>query len=116
MLRNPYAMNDLKQIGKSLAALVLFAALMLPTAIQFSHLIDGDDHFVCEERSSHFHSAEINCEICDFQLASFNYNILDCPDFTVLNTPLSAEVNLSVLRLNSYKKTNTQLRAPPIFS
>ena len=34
-------MDSKKQLGKNIAALLLFAALMLPTAIEFIHMFEG---------------------------------------------------------------------------
>ena len=61
-------MSIREQIGKILVALVLFTALMIPSATQFVHLFEEhhDHHFVtCEDHSeSHIHEYEAKCDIC----------------------------------------------------
>ena len=109
-------MERKKQIGKNTVALLLFLALMLPTAIQFSHAFEGHDHIPCEDDSRHIHQDEPDCPTCDFHLASFNYDVAEYPDLLLPKITVKTAVNFTSLQFNSFKKTNTQLRAPPIFS
>ncbi len=109
-------MDYKKQIGKNILALLLFTALMLPTTVQFFHMLEGHDHVACTEKSTHIHKTIHKCEICSFHFASFNYNVAEYPDLLLTKAPVKAEVNLDPLQLHSFKITNTQLRAPPIFS
>ena len=109
-------MDYRKQIGKNIVALLLFAALMLPTAVQFFHTFEGHEHIACTETTTHIHKSITKCEICSFHLASFNYDLAKYPDLLVPKIPVEIDVNLSSLQFHSFQITNTQLRAPPIFS
>ncbi len=109
-------MDFKKQLGKNIAALLLFVALMLPTAVQFVHMFEGHEHISCKDVTTHIHQDVPDCHICDFHLASFNYDIAEYPNLLLANIPLKFEANLASLRFHSFKITNTQLRAPPIFS
>lgn len=109
-------MNFKKQIGKNIVTLLLFTALMLPTAVQFFHMLDGHKHIACTETTTHIHESVIKCKICSFQLDSFDYDIAKYPDLLVPNTPIKVEAKFASLQYHSFNITNTRLRAPPIFS
>ncbi len=109
-------MDYKRQLGKNIAALLLFVALMLPTAIQFIHMVGGHEHIVCTEQQTHIHKSKVKCEICSFHFTSFNYNIAEYPDLLLPKIPVKIEANFASLLLHSFKKSNTKLRAPPIFS
>lgn len=109
-------MDYKKQIGKNILALLLFAALMAPTAFQFFYMFEGHEHITCTEKTTHIHNSVTKCDICDFHLASFNYDIAKYPDLLIPNIPVKVDVRFTSLQLHSFTITNTQLRAPPIFS
>lgn len=105
-----------EQVGKKIVALLLFAALMLPSAIQFGHILDGHEHVVCAEQTAHIHKSVIKCEINSFHLASFKYDIAKYPDLVLPAIPVKLEVDINPLQFHSFKITNNPLRAPPVFS
>lgn len=109
-------MDNRKQFGKNITTLLLLIALMLPTVIQFSHIFDDHGHSPCEELSTHFHQGDTNCHICDFHLASFNYDIAEYPELSLPVVPIEIIESLSSLQIHLIVLTNTQLRAPPVFS
>ncbi|WP_146743714.1 hypothetical protein [Aequorivita sp. CIP111184] len=109
-------MDYKKQLGKNIAALLLFVALMLPTAVQFVHMFEGHEHIACTEQTTHIHKSEVKCEICHFHLASFNYDIDQYPELLLPSIPVKIEANFASLQFHSFKITNTQLRAPPTLS
>ena len=109
-------MNFKIQLGKNITALLLFVAVMLPSAVQLIHVFDGHEHVACTEHTTHIHQTVIKCDICSFHLTSYNYDIAQYPNLLVPEIPVKLEVNFASLKLHSFKITNTQLRAPPIFS
>jgi len=109
-------MDYKKQVGKKIAALLLFIALILPTAIQFFHMFEVHEHVVCTEQKVHLHRSIVKCDICQFNLASFNYDIVEYPDVLLTRIPENVEITFVSFPLNSFKNTTTQLRAPPIYS
>ena len=109
-------MDSRKQIGKNIVALLLFVALMLPTAVQFFHVFEGHEHNTCSEKTTHIHKSITKCDICDYHLASFNYDIAKYPDLLLPKIPVKIEADFTSLQFHSFQITNTQLRAPPIFS
>ncbi|WP_159021375.1 hypothetical protein [Formosa sp. L2A11] len=109
-------MDQKKQLGKNIASLLLFIALMLPTAVKFVHIFEGHEHFTCTETRTHLHKTVSRCEICSFHLTSFKYDIFEYPDLLVSETLQKTVADFSALQLHSFKITNTQLRAPPTLS
>ena len=104
------------QIGKNVVAVLLLLAILLPSAIQFSHMIEGHEGVGCNDQSTHIHKTEKTCEICAFQLTSLSYDIIKYPD--LLLTQISVVVNtiFTPLQFHSSILTNKRLRAPPVFS
>lgn len=105
-----------EQIGKSIAALLLFAALVLPSAIKFVHVFEDHEHFTCSAVSTHIHKSIIECDLCDFNYVSFDYTTAKFPNVHLPKVLLRVVSMEAPLKYNSFKITNTQLRAPPIFS
>jgi hypothetical protein len=104
------------QIKHAITSLVLFCALMLPTVIQISHIFQDHDTVICNNQNTHIHNEVSNCQICDFNLTSLNYQIGEYPDLVLADIPQKVEKQFSSLLFHSFKITNTQLRAPPVFS
>ena len=109
-------MDYRKQIAKNILALLLFVALMLPTAVQCFHMFEGHKHITCTENTTHIHKSVTECDICDFHLASFNYDLAQFPDLGLPKIPEKVDLDFNSLQLHSFKITNTQLRAPPFLS
>jgi hypothetical protein len=109
-------MDYKKQIGNNVVLVLLFAALMLPTAVQFFHMFEGHEHTTYSEKTTHIHKSITKCEICSFHLASFNYDIVKYPDLFLPRIPVKVDESFTSLQFHSFEITNTQLRAPPIFS
>ena len=68
------------QLGKNIATLLLSLALILPTAIQFSHMLEGHEDVSCNIQSSHIHKSQKTCKICAFHHTSISYDIAKYPD------------------------------------
>ena len=111
-------MDCKKQLGNNLIALSLLLALMLPTVVQFFHAFENHDHehISCTEQKAHIHKTTDKCEICAFQITSFDYKINEYPDLFLPQIPVKAENHFTSLKLLHFILTNTRLRAPPHFS
>lgn len=109
-------MNHQRQIGNQVIALMLFTTLMLPTVVQSFHLFDVHKHASCNEQSTHFHESISKCELCAVHFTSINYDIAKYPNLLLPKIFVKVNVIFDALLLHSFKKSNTQLRAPPIFS
>ncbi len=104
-----------KQILRAFTALVLLSALLLPNAVQLSHVFQGHEHVVCHDQVEHVHAQPSDCQICHFHLSTYNYSLGNST--VVLLPPVldKVESQFSNPLCSSFKKTNTQLRAPPYF-
>lgn len=104
-----------KQIVKFLSASVLFIALMLPTIIQFVHVFDVHEHFICTDQESHVHQTPTKCEICTIQFVPFDSNL---PKYSEILPPgydfLQAE-DLPTLHIDLLNFNSNPLRGPPSF-
>lgn len=109
-------MNCKKQFSKITTALLLFMALMLPTAIQFIHMCEGHEHNAFTEKQADVHKLEKECEICSFDFTAFDEYKTEYPDLLLPKIPVKTEIDFFSLQLHSFTITNTQLRAPPVFS
>ncbi|MBL4879836.1 MAG: hypothetical protein JKX82_00795 [Oleispira sp.] len=109
-------MGRRKQIGKTILALVLLSALMLPAVIQFSHAVFQEhEHIACNEQTIHIHADIDDCQICHFQLASFNYEVRKYTELLIAPIPVEVESQYSSLLFYVFRTPNTQLRGPPHF-
>jgi len=104
------------QLGKNIAALLLLLAIMLPTAIQVSHMIEGHEDVACNDHSTHFHKSEKTCEICVFHISLISYDIAKYPDLILAQISVKVNTTYTSLQLYFYTLTNNQLRGPPVFS
>lgn len=106
-----------KQIVKSIASLVLLVALVLPTAIQFIHVFEcNHEHDALAHEKTTIHEPSSKCDICSFHLTSFDYNLEVYPNLILPEIPFRVNVKVTPLYLRTITVTNTQLRAPPVFS
>ena len=104
------------QLGKTTASVLLLLAFILPTAIQFSHMIEGHESDTCNLQISHIHKSEKNCETCDFQLTSISYDIAEYPDLLLTQIFVKLSTDFTPLQFYYPTLTNKQLRAPPVNS
>ncbi|MDG1777977.1 MAG: hypothetical protein P8H23_01375 [Flavobacteriaceae bacterium] len=109
-------MKNSRNTGKKAAAIVLFAILTFPSIFNFIHHFGEHTHIECSENKSHIHQSVSGCDICDFNLLSFNYHISDYADLEPSEIPVELNIIFEPLQLHAFTLTNTQLRAPPFFS
>ena len=103
-------------IGKNIASVLLLLALVFPTAIQISHMVEGHDDVVCNDHSTHFHKTEKTCEVCAFQLTPLSYDIVKYPDLLLVQISVKLSTIFTPLQFHHSTLTNKQLRAPPVLS
>ena len=101
---------------KRILALFFWGVLLFPSFLNVIHQCQLHDHFECNEQKAHLHQSITDCDICDFNLLNFNYDLDKCDNleqpeiFVTLNAFYKAPVLRSSLNLS------TQLRAPPVMS
>ncbi|MDC1540609.1 hypothetical protein N8480_08080, partial [Flavobacteriaceae bacterium] len=104
------------KFGKIFAAVLLLLALLFPTAIQISHMVEGHEDVACNDHSTHFHKSEKTCEICVFHISLISYDIAKYPDLISAQISVKVRTNYTPLQLYFSTLTNRQLRGPPVYS
>lgn len=102
-----------QKLGFKLATLVLALALLVPSAVKFSHVFSHHHHEICNgENQAHLHKTDIDCNFYKFKLSS---------SFTLPDTGfefVSIEDNHSIYDtsyafLSDYQQLHFSLRGPP---
>lgn len=109
-------MTNVQNKGKRVVASMLLAILLFPTAFNFFHHFSNHQHIECSENKSHIHQSISGCDVCDFNLLSFNYNISHFPDLEQPEISVELNIVFEALQIHSFTTSNNQLRAPPFFS
>ena len=104
------------KFGEIFAAVLLLLALLFPTAIQISHMVEGHEDVACNDHSTHFHKSEKTCEICVFHISLISYDIAKYPDLISAQISVKVRTNYTPLQLYFSTLTNRQLRGPPVYS
>jgi len=109
-------MNHKKQIGRQIIALLLFTILVLPIGVQSLHVLEEHEHPSCNDKTTHIHESISECELCAVHFSSVKYDIDKYPSLLLPTIFVKVSTVFDSLRLHSFTITNTQLRAPPVFS
>lgn len=100
-------------LSRTIGFLCIFA-LLLPSAVQFSHLFEEHEHVACTDITTHLHEKEFDCHIHDFHGASFDF----MPLTSVPIVPPEAFYQNN-FRIRSISEANIELnvflRGPPRF-
>lgn len=104
-----------KQLGGKVVSLLLMAALMFPLVVQFAHSFEIHAHPSCDDRSVHLHQEVQDCNICHFHFSPCTYQVTDSAVLVTVPIPKTGRATFPEA-LFSFDRTNTQLRAPPLFS
>lgn len=106
-------LNARKQIVKTIVALMLLSAFMLPVTMQFFHVFEGHGHEVCKIQDTHLHQDNPDCAVCHFHFAPFQYNVTAYSHAIDPAVLMQYEGYFSPQTFSSPLQTNTRLRAPP---
>ena len=109
-------MKNTVNIRKKITANLLFVVLIFPTVFNFLHHFGEHQHIECLENKSHIHQSTSNCDVCDFNLLSFNYDINIDTELQTIEIYEEVNIIFTSLKFRSFNITHKQLRAPPIFS
>ena len=109
-------MKNKVNIRKKVTANLLFVVLIFPTVFNFLHHFSEHHHIECSENKSHIHQSISNCDVCDFNLLSFNYDINIDTELQTIEIYEEVNIIFTSLKFRSFNITHKQLSAPPIFS
>lgn len=93
--------------------MLLVSAILIPSALKFSHFFLEHSHVECNEHvKTHFHQTDIDCQLYKFHHhQQINY-VPEVVTFEVISFPPEQNYNHYIF-LNSYRKLDCSLRAPP---
>lgn len=97
-------------------SIFLWLVLIFPTTFNFLHHFESHTHVECHENQVHIHEYSTECETCDYNMLSFNYNLQLFYELKELNISEVTASDYVSLHFYSSETNNKQLRAPPFFS
>lgn len=103
------------KLFKVIVAAIFSLALLLPIATQTFHALQGHQHEVCVDFSSHLHEKQLDCSICDFHHSNFDFKLYNYSELIVFSTFHKVE-SVVVLINSSTSTTHYYLRGPPHLS
>lgn len=101
------------KISGFIIAAIFSLALLLPTITQTVHALDGHQHEVCNDFSTHLHKKQLDCSICDFHFSIFDFKVPTLPEFIYPDGFYEPETVL-VSTESSSATTHFFLRGPPL--
>ncbi len=107
---NIFIMKNTKRI----LALFLWAVLLFPSLLNVIHHCEIHAHFECDEQKVHLHQSEINCELCEYNLLNFNYELVNSENSEQQLIFVALNSSYTPLKFHSFLNQITQLRAPPV--
>lgn len=93
--------------------LLIIAALLVPTAVKFTHIFTHHKHEVCKDgNTTHIHKVDLDCEFHKFQLQNnFLLNTSITELFSLQENP--KEIISQYRFLSKYQRLHFSLRGPP---
>ncbi|MGJ8593588.1 MAG: hypothetical protein ACSHXF_13635 [Aquaticitalea sp.] len=96
-----------------IATLMVAIALLVPSAVTFSHIFSHHHHEICNgEPQTHIHKSDIDCDFYKFKLSasytipSISYEFIPVEDNHAINQTVYAF-------LSEYQRLHFSLRGPP---
>ncbi|MBZ0328690.1 MAG: hypothetical protein K8F54_13875 [Altibacter sp.] len=102
-------------ILKITSAVVLTLALLLPAAVQFTHIFEEHPHSLCTDHSVHLHEQETDCPICDFHLSTFTFIPLEQVAASIAAISTKSD-SVYVFSAKTNLLQHPVSRGPPLFS
>mgnify|MGYP001238442602 FL=1 len=101
---------------KRVLALLLWLVLISPSVFNFIHQFESHDHFDCSENKSHIHVLSSECQSCDFNLLTLNYELYEYSELINPSFSKTKEYGTNFVKFKFYNYNYKQLRAPPLLS
>ncbi|MAC86358.1 MAG: hypothetical protein CMC94_05370 [Flavobacteriales bacterium] len=105
-----------KEKIKTLISVLLLFAILLPSAVKFTHMLEGHECITHKDNFTQIHESEKSCNICDFNFTPFSYNFVQYTDLATTQFYSVELISFRRLIIQNYSSSNKQLRAPPIYS
>ncbi len=107
-------MHGIKQkITFKAATLILAIALLVPTAVKFSHIFSHHQHEICNgEIQTHLHKSDLDCDFFKFKLSSsFTLPTIGFEFVSTKDNHINNDTFYSFL--SEYQQLHFSLRGPP---
>ena len=108
--------EDKNQKIKGFVAVFLWILFVTPTLVNLIHHCDSHGHLECKEIKAHLHQLQTDCEVCDYNILTFDYKINKVPILENNEIFVILDNFFVATYFHSFSFKNTKLRAPPIFS
>jgi hypothetical protein len=94
-------------------AFTLAWAILIPTAVKFTHAFNHYKHEVClGEKTTHLHKLDLNCKFYDFKLTQ-NFLVSHFQFNAFIPKKLHLKIASQYIFLSSYQQLHFSLRGPP---
>jgi len=94
-------------------AVVLLLAILLPSAVKFTHVFEDHKHEVCTDYSTnHMHEIDLECEFFKFKLNTQYYTLLENFDLIIEDNFFKIKDTYYNFQFN-YQQLSYSLRGPP---
>jgi len=94
-------------------AIVLLLAVMLPSAVKFTHVFENHKHEVCLDNiTSHMHETDVECEFYKFKLNTQYYTFFEISFLNIEDNFLKINNTLYNFKYN-HQQLSYSLRGPP---
>lgn len=96
-------------------AILLVLAVLLPSAVKFSHAFNHHTHEVCESDNdfqTHFHESDIDCDFYKFKLTKNQFFVLSEYEKKA-EFPFSKQTTEHYISFNNFQQLTRFLRGPP---
>ena len=106
-------MKQQQQIAFKIAAIVLLLAVLMPSAVKFTHIFENHKHEVCTDYSTkHMHEINLECEFFKFKVNpvfSINFETVTFLKPYKKQTLITSQYQF----VSDYQKLGFALRGPP---
>lgn len=106
-------MKQQQHIAFKFIALVILLAVLLPSAVKFTHVLENHKHEVCTDHSSiHMHEIDVECEFYKFKINpvfSFNFELITFKKPQKKQHLITSQYHF----ISAYQKLGFALRGPP---
>lgn len=96
------------------ACFILMMAMLLPSAVKFSHVFSHNQHEICNgEYQTHLHKSDIDCTFYKFKLNTNFYSLFEYFEMPINESYFKIDSALYVF-LNNHQQLSFSLRGPPV--
>jgi hypothetical protein len=104
-----------EKLNSYFISFLLIGTLLFPSAVQVVHDLEGHEHTVCSDFSTHVHENKTDCDLCHFHSSPFEYQFDTSSGVIKISTERQIECFYTFIS-SKYSSPNNPLRGPPVLS